>query len=219
VDRAIAERVVEGLVDEAVLLEQREPVEARARDDDLEVVASAGPVLDDELRRIGKRLLEAGPEWLDGGHDAMLPTQPMPSAEHSIAIDRPVEEVFAFVADKENDARWRPGVQEITKASGDGVGAVYHQRVKGPGGKAIPADIEITELEPNRVIGFRTIEGPVRPEGRFELEATDGGTRVTFSLRAELRGLKRLMTGMVAKTMRRELDALDNLKRVLEQER
>jgi uncharacterized protein YndB with AHSA1/START domain len=146
----------------------------------------------------------------------MLPTDAMPAGEHTVVINRPVDEVYTYVADKENDALWRPAVVEISKASGDGVGTVYHQRLKGPGGRAVDADIEITQLEPNRLVGFRAIEGPVRPEGRYEFAEEGGGTRVTFSMHAELKGLKRAMTPMVAKAMRGELDALDNLKRVLE---
>jgi hypothetical protein len=46
VNRAIAEGGCEGLVDQPVLLEQRQAVEARARDRDLEVIAAAGAVLD-----------------------------------------------------------------------------------------------------------------------------------------------------------------------------
>ena len=147
----------------------------------------------------------------------MLPADPMPSGEHTVVINRPIGEVYAYVADKENDGEWRPAVVEISTASGDGVGAVYHQRLKGPGGKAVDADIEITQLEPNRLVGFRAIEGPVRPEGRYEFTEEGGGTRVTFSMEAELKGLKRLMTPMVTKAMRGELDALDNIKRVLEE--
>src|SRR5205085_1850394 len=52
VNGAIAQRVCEGLVHEPVMLEKRAPDEARARDDDLEVVAAAGAVVDRELRRL-----------------------------------------------------------------------------------------------------------------------------------------------------------------------
>ncbi len=55
---AIGHRVCEGGVDELVLLEERQPVEARARDRDLEVVAAAGSIGDQNLRRIGKSALE-----------------------------------------------------------------------------------------------------------------------------------------------------------------
>jgi hypothetical protein len=46
VNRAIGERGCERFVDESVLLEQGQPVEACARQGDLKVVAAAGAVLD-----------------------------------------------------------------------------------------------------------------------------------------------------------------------------
>jgi uncharacterized protein YndB with AHSA1/START domain len=140
----------------------------------------------------------------------------MPEAQRTITIQKPVQEVFAFVANHDNDPQWRPGVVEIRKSSGAGVGERWYQRVKGPGGREIPADIEITALEPNRVLAFRAVEGPVRPEGRYELTEENGATRLSFTLSAHLEGLKRLMSPMVQKQMNAEVGNLDNLKRVLE---
>lgn len=140
----------------------------------------------------------------------------MPQAERTVTIQKPVAEVFAFVVNHDNDARWRPGVVEMRKSSGDGVGERWYQRVKGPGGRQIPADTEVTQFEPDRVLAFRTVEGPVRPEGRYELADDGGATRLTFSLRADLKGLKKLMSPMVQKQMNAEVGNLDNLKRVLE---
>jgi carbon monoxide dehydrogenase subunit G len=135
------------------------------------------------------------------------------SASNEIVVDRPVTEVFTFLADAENDARWRPGVLEIKRASG----TTYHQKVKGPGGRAVSADVEITESRPNELIAFRATSGPIRPTGRYTLAPEGSGTRVRFELDAEVRGLKRLMAPMVQKTMHSEVAALSNLKRVLEE--
>jgi uncharacterized membrane protein len=140
----------------------------------------------------------------------------MPSAENSVVINRPRSEVFAFVADHENDPKWRPGVADIKRASGEGQGAIYTQGMKGPMGKRIDADFEVTAYQSDTLLAFRTLAGPVRPEGSFRFEDADGGTRVTFSLNAELTGGKKLMAPMVGKSMRGEVAALDNLKRVLE---
>src|SRR5438034_10735794 len=140
----------------------------------------------------------------------------MPSAENSIVIDRPRSDVFSFVADHENDQKWRPGVVDVKRASGEGLGAVYTQGVQGPMGKRIDADFEVTAYQPDTLLAFRTLAGPVRPEGSYRFEDADGGTRVTFSLNATLRGPQKLMTPMVAKSMRSQVDALANLKRVLE---
>ena len=48
VDRPVAQRIGERLVHEAVLIQEREPLEARTDDRDVEVVAAAGAVDDVE---------------------------------------------------------------------------------------------------------------------------------------------------------------------------
>jgi carbon monoxide dehydrogenase subunit G len=101
--------------------------------------------------------------------------------------------------------------------SGTGVGAVYKQGVKGPGGRRIAADYRITAFEPDRRLAFEGIAGPVRPTGTYRFEGSGGGTRLTFSIAAELGGIKKLlMGGMVQKTMDAEVAATERLKTILE---
>ena len=141
----------------------------------------------------------------------------MPSARNSVTIQRPVDLVFAFVADGENAMRWRPGVLDVEHLSGSGVGAAYRQGVRGPGGRRIDADYVITAYEPGRRIAFRATAGPVRPEGEYLFEDLGGSTRLTFSLRAELEGWKRfLMGGAVQKTMDAESHTIDGIEPLLE---
>lgn len=141
----------------------------------------------------------------------------MPAAEHQVTIARPVAEVFAYVADGLNGPKWRPGVLDIALVSGSGAGAVYRQGVKGPGGRRIDADYRVTAFEPDRHLAFAAIAGPVRPTGDYHFEATGDGTRVTFALRAELGGIKKLlMGGAVQRTMDAEVAATETLKRLLE---
>lgn len=140
----------------------------------------------------------------------------MPAADNTVVINRPRPEVFAFVADHENDPRWRSGVVDIKRASGESQGAIYTQGVKGPMGRRIDADFEVTAYQPDTLLAFRTLAGPVRPEGSYRFEDANGGTRVTFSLNANLSGMQRLMSPMVSKSMRGEVASLDNLKRLLE---
>jgi uncharacterized protein YndB with AHSA1/START domain len=142
----------------------------------------------------------------------------MPQAQHSVTIARPVEAVFAYLADGEQCSQWRSGVLDIKRVSGDGgVGTRYAQGVKGPMGRRIAADYEVTAYEPNQRIEFQTIAGPARPHGRYDLKAEDGATRLTFSLDAELAGLRKLLMGSaVQRTMNVEVRAIERLKSVLE---
>jgi uncharacterized protein YndB with AHSA1/START domain len=84
----------------------------------------------------------------------------MPRASSEIVIKCPRDDVFAFLPDPENGPEWRSGVLELKRVSGSGIGARYAQGVKGPGGRRIPADIEITELTPGESIAFQTVTGP-----------------------------------------------------------
>jgi uncharacterized membrane protein len=141
----------------------------------------------------------------------------VPHAEHRVVIKRPAADVFAFFAAGERGPEWRSGIIDIKKVSGDGVGAQYKQSVRGPGGQAVAADYRITEFTPNSALAFEATAGPVRPRGRYQLTEDDGGTAVTFTLDADLSGLKKLlMGGMVTRTMATEVRSLDKAKVVLE---
>jgi uncharacterized protein YndB with AHSA1/START domain len=136
----------------------------------------------------------------------------MPAANYSTIVPSPPDAVFAFIANGENARSWRPGVLDIKLVSGNGVGAAYAQGVRGPGGRRIAADYEVTAFEPPHRLAFRATAGPVRPEGEYRVEAAPEGSRVTFTLSAQLGGIKGLLMGRsVQKTMDEEVRSLDRL--------
>ncbi len=142
----------------------------------------------------------------------------MAHAEESITINRPANAVFDFVLDGMNNPHWRPGVVDIQQVTGkpSGVGGVYKQGLKGPGGRRIDGDYEIVECRPNELIEFQVIAGPARPTGTYRFETAGDATRVTFILDYKPKGLARLMDPMIAQTMRSEVAMLSNLKAYLE---
>ncbi len=143
----------------------------------------------------------------------------MAAASYSVTIARPIETVFDYIADGERCMDWRDGVLDIRRVSGEGAGATYSQGVAGPMGRRVPADYEVTVFERPRRLEFQTTAGPVRPHGRYDMEAADGGTRLTFALDAQVTGIKRLLMGsMVQKTMDGEVHALDRVKTLLERQ-
>jgi uncharacterized protein YndB with AHSA1/START domain len=132
-------------------------------------------------------------------------------------IARPPEQVFAFFTDPRNDQRWRSHVKEVAAEGVLRVGSTVHQVVVGPGGRGIPADLEVTAYEPSSRYAFRVIAGPARPAGEFRFASAEGGTEVSFSLKAELTGIKKLlMSNGVQKSMDGELAALDKAKALIE---
>lgn len=142
----------------------------------------------------------------------------MPSAENSVIINQPIEEVFAFFTSPDNDQKWRPHVKEISAENAPGVGSRIHQVVAGPGGRGIPADIEVTAYEPSSHYAFQVVAGPARPRGEFTFTSSGSGTRVAFTLATELTGVKKLlMSRPVQSSMNGEVDALATAKALLEQ--
>jgi uncharacterized protein YndB with AHSA1/START domain len=142
----------------------------------------------------------------------------MAHAEGSVKINAPLEKVYAFVADGTQNQKWRPSVMDIALASGQPgtVGATYKQGLKGPGGRRMDGDYTITDYVPNKSLSFQVIAGPAHPRGRFELEPEEGGTRLKFELDLETKGVQKLLDPVIAATMRKEVEALGNLKRYLE---
>ncbi|HEX9331575.1 MAG TPA: SRPBCC family protein [Anaerolineales bacterium] len=141
----------------------------------------------------------------------------MAHAEGNITIDRPVKEVFDFILDGTNSPLWRPSVVDVQLMPGKplGVGTVFKQGLKGPGGR-IDGDYEIIECKPNELIKFQVIAGPARPAGTYIFQSMDNSTQVTFILDFQPKGLAKLMDGMINNSMKGEVATLSNLKAYLE---
>lgn len=139
--------------------------------------------------------------------------------EHTVTVNRPAQVVFDYIADGTNNRAWRPTVLEIERTSAaDGMGSTYRQvSNSGPGGTRLKEDYRVTVFDPPRRLEFLITAGPVRPTGVFELaENPDKSTRVRFALDLKPTGFLRLLSSTLAKRMQKEVDALDNLKVVLE---
>lgn len=141
----------------------------------------------------------------------------MPHAEHTVTIERPAREVFAFLADGTNNPAWRTGIVEIRRTSPNtDAGSTYRQVMTGRGGRKIDGDYKVTDYDPPRRLAFHVTAGPARPVGVFELTQEGAATRVRFTLDLRPTGLMRLMAPMIAAQVRKEVHQLDNLKVVLE---
>ena len=142
----------------------------------------------------------------------------MAHAQNSISIQRPVSEVFQFILNGENNRSWRDSVIEISRVTNgpDGVGSRFAQVMRGPCGRRIKGDYEITECEKDKVISFQVTSGPARPIGTYRFDREGSGTKITFGLRYEAKGFARMMDSMVSRSMRAEVGSLSSLKSYLE---
>ncbi len=90
----------------------------------------------------------------------------------SIAINRPVEELYAFWRNLENLPRVMSHLEAV-QSQGD---RRSHWIAKGPGGSDVEWDAEISEEQPNERIAWRSLEGSeVHTEGVVEFESLPAG--------------------------------------------
>jgi uncharacterized membrane protein len=142
----------------------------------------------------------------------------MLNIEKSIVINRPVEEVFAFVSPGENWSQWATELVETKKTSEGplGVGTTY-THVAQMLGRRIENGYEVTEYEPNKKVSMKSTSGPIPAETSLTVESVEGGTKLALTVAAEIAGVFKLAEPLVARIMGRQQDAnFANLKDLLE---
>ena len=121
----------------------------------------------------------------------------------SVVIDRPIDEVFAFLADGTNDPKFSPRVQEIRKST-DGpvaVGTVFESKVK-DAGMTTSRTFELTSVEaPTKIRWTERSKNTVTvPDGGYDLEkVSEAQTRVTIHNQFEGHGFGKLIVGFAAR--------------------
>ena len=126
--------------------------------------------------------------------------------EATVLIDRPIEEVFGFLADGENDPKFSPRVLEITKKTDGppGVGTIYASKVKDAGLKTDRA-LELTEFEPPTRIRWaeRSKNLVTSPEGGYDLAPEGSRTQLTMHNVLEGHGLGKLLAPLALRSTRK----------------
>ena len=96
----------------------------------------------------------------------------MIKVEHRIVINRPVEEVFAFHDNPDNQSKWESGIVEYEQTSEGpiGVGSTFRE-VRTVMGRRLESTTEITEHEPNKKFAIMTTSGPIPLKGTVTFES------------------------------------------------
>ncbi len=142
----------------------------------------------------------------------------MVKIEVNEVINRPVEDVFAFVSNPENDPQWQSETTEteITSQGPIGVGTTYLD-VGHFLGRRIESIYEFTEYEANRQFSLKTTSGPIPIEATITCESVENGTKVNFSARGEVGGFFKVAEPLVSRMAQRTWTAnYANLKDLLE---
>ncbi|MEZ4670715.1 MAG: SRPBCC family protein [Anaerolineae bacterium] len=138
--------------------------------------------------------------------------------ESSITINKPIDEVFTFISDNENDPKWCVPVVETTRVVGDAPGANTRYTFASKADLfMLRGEFTILEFEPPIRVTWEGTSSVNRFSGAYSLEASEGGTLLTESATLEAKWFLRLMES----SMSRQVEAsvvkqLQLLKHLLE---
>jgi uncharacterized protein YndB with AHSA1/START domain len=133
-------------------------------------------------------------------------------------IERSPGDVFAYATDPALLPTWQANT--VSAATEDGgplrAGARLREVHRGPGGRELPSVVEVAELEPDRRLALRVVEGlPIHAD--LDVEPADGGSLVRFRVFGRPPGLMRLLEPVLGRTLRRQFTAdCARLKQALE---
>ena len=138
---------------------------------------------------------------------------------NTVTIDRPLAEVFAFLAQLENLPRWNYAISAARKTTPGpvGIGSKYALVRTLP--MRCAETLEITEYEPVRTLSINGGLGPLRGRATYVLDPVGSATRVTNSMDLAGPGLLSVVAPLATAQIRAAVAAnLDVLKQIVEEQ-
>ena len=142
----------------------------------------------------------------------------MPRLRTSLVVNRPVEEVFSFVASFENRQQYEKGLIESKQTSDGpfGLGSTGHD-VRQAGGRKMESTARISAFEPNKTFTFESMSGPMEFQGTWTFEPVESGTRLSMDFEGRMKGLMRLFEPLMAMQFKGQMEgSTARLKDILE---
>jgi uncharacterized protein YndB with AHSA1/START domain len=137
--------------------------------------------------------------------------------EVTVHLDRPVEQVFAFLMDTTKLTTWQTNLIKIDKIT-EGplrLGSRFRE-VRRMGKRESEIHGEITALEPNKRLETKTVTKP-QAMVSYSLDPESGGTRLKYKFVLVTSGLMRLLEPVIASSIKKDTSAdFETLKRILE---
>jgi len=137
--------------------------------------------------------------------------------EVSIHLNRPVEQVFAFLVDLQNVPTWQSNLIEIRKLTEGAlhVGTQFRE-VRRFGRRSSEIRGEFTDFELNKRFATKTLTKP-HVTVSFSLDPQDGGTRVGYKFVLLTSGIMRLFEPLIESLIKKQRESdFETLKRLLE---
>ena len=135
-----------------------------------------------------------------------------------ILIDRPVKDVFAFVANPNNMSKWNSAVVSLEQVMPGAVGVgTKFKSIGEMMGRRIEGEMQITAYEPDTKCGFQVTAGPMQVNITMSFKTVGTGTKVSLNAQGNPGGIFKLAEGVMAGQVKSMMDGnLARLKSALE---
>lgn len=142
----------------------------------------------------------------------------MSRIEESIQVKCPAEHVFSYVTNPVNLPLWETNILKVESPPEGKLGVgVRYGGVNKTMGQSMPWKSEVTECEPNKRWAETITSGNTVIHEKLTFEPVDDGTRLTMVYDMQAGGFLKLLSPLVAGTMRRQTKGnLNRLKHILE---
>jgi len=141
----------------------------------------------------------------------------MIAAQAEVQIDRPVEEVFDFLADARNEPRWLPGATGVVKISDGPIG--LDTRFQGEYARIGTVRLDVIAFERPRQVTFRGQARTMAFDDAIALSPGPAGIILRAAMEAHPRGIMKVLSPLVGRVMRQQFAAnWLQLKATLEQQ-
>jgi uncharacterized protein YndB with AHSA1/START domain len=112
----------------------------------------------------------------------------MPSVSRTVTVNRPLDEVFAYLSDFTNTEEWDAGTVRTTRVSGDGgVGTTYHNVSKFLG-REVEVEYVVERVVPGEVFALRGENSSTVAHDTMTFREVPGGTEVTYAATFDFKG-------------------------------
>ena len=123
-------------------------------------------------------------------------------------IDKPVKDVFAFVADPNNMSKWNSAVVSLEQVTPGEVGVgTKFKSVGEMMGRRIEGEMQVVAYEPDTKCGFQVNAGPMQVTMIMTFKTVGTGTKISLNAQGNPAGFFKVAEGMMTgrvKTMMEE---------------
>jgi uncharacterized protein YndB with AHSA1/START domain len=127
----------------------------------------------------------------------------MQRIERRVVADKPIDRVFAYLADFTTTEEWDPGTVRCERVSGDGGVGTTYRNVSRFLGRETELEYVVQEYEPDRRIQLRGANKSVDATDTITMRPDGAGTEIVYVAEFEFSGIAKYAAPLLAPALKK----------------